>query len=68
MESPSTLSFQLLNPDAKMLGTLGNMLNGTDFCYGFIRPVRQEVDYWPTGDPELFSIRFNNGGISEYLL
>ncbi|PKU75699.1 hypothetical protein MA16_Dca022743 [Dendrobium catenatum] len=71
MESPSALSFQLQNPDAKMMGTFCNMLNGTDgtvFCYGFIRLVRQEVDYWPAGDPELFSLRFNNGGISEYFL
>ncbi|KAH0454281.1 hypothetical protein IEQ34_016205 [Dendrobium chrysotoxum] len=65
MESPSALSFQLQNPDAKMLGTLGHMENGTDgtdFYYGLIRPVRQEVDDWPAGDPELFSLGFNNGG------
>nr|QDO67062.1 cold-responsive element-binding factor 4 [Phalaenopsis amabilis] len=64
MESPSELSFQLQNPDAKMLGSLTHMdmgINDTDFCHEFIRPMRQGFDYWPVGDAELFSLGFNDG-------
>ncbi|KAG0477000.1 hypothetical protein HPP92_013841 [Vanilla planifolia] len=59
MASPSALSFQLHNPDAKMLGTLGHMVEGDS-----IRSMRQGLDYWPTGDEELFEDAFHGvGGI-----
>ncbi|KAI0497258.1 hypothetical protein KFK09_020481 [Dendrobium nobile] len=65
MTSPSTLSFQLQNPDAKLLGALDHMENetsDTDFSYDFIRPMRQEFDYWPPGNQELFDLGFTDGG------
>lgn len=63
MESPSALSNQFENLDTKMMGTLGHMAKGTndaDFFRDFIRPMRQGADYWPAGDPELFSVGFND--------
>lgn len=63
MTSPSALSFQLQNPDAKMLGTLGHMEKeslGTDFGFDIGgRPVKQEVDYWAAGEPALFEVGFS---------
>ncbi|KAH0454557.1 hypothetical protein IEQ34_016481 [Dendrobium chrysotoxum] len=64
--TPSTLSFQLQNPNAGMQGTSSHMENETDdtgFIYDLLRPSRQEPDYWPAGDQELFSMGFNDGGL-----
>ncbi|KAL0910755.1 hypothetical protein M5K25_018839 [Dendrobium thyrsiflorum] len=56
--SPSTLSFQLQNPNAGMQGT-----DDTGCIYDFLRQLGQEPDYWPAGDHELFSMGFNDGGL-----
>ncbi|PKU77265.1 dehydration-responsive element-binding protein 2A isoform X1 [Dendrobium catenatum] len=48
-----------------MQGTSSHMENETDdtgFIYDFLRQSRQEPDYWPAGDQELFSMGFNDGG------
>ncbi|KAK8947333.1 Dehydration-responsive element-binding protein 2A [Platanthera zijinensis] len=64
MTSPSALSFQLQNPDAKMLGTLVHMEKGSsDTDFGFDiggRQVKQEVDRWAAGDQASFQVGFDS--------
>lgn len=45
--SPSALSFQMQNPDAKLFGTLDHMEDaspGLDYAYEFTRPEKQDMD------------------------
>ncbi|KAF8364658.1 hypothetical protein HHK36_033338 [Tetracentron sinense] len=42
---PSDLSYQLQNPDAKLLGSLNHMEPDLDYTYNFLKPVKQEGNY-----------------------
>ncbi|KAG0483603.1 hypothetical protein HPP92_011687 [Vanilla planifolia] len=65
--SPSVFSFQVQKPDAKMLGKLGHMADattGADYSIDSIRPLRQELDYWPIGELELFEKALHDGSLT----
>ncbi|PKA67255.1 Dehydration-responsive element-binding protein 2A [Apostasia shenzhenica] len=62
--SPSAFSFQLQNPDAKMLGTLGHMeQQGSDYCYDFTRSEKPALDFEMNADQDLFDHGFYNANL-----